>query len=121
MLDDRTLGDVPGNFNIWDSNDNLTAWTAYLNRSPGGEDVPDMAAPARVKDVAGLPRLYLDTSQFDLFLKENHDYVRRFFEAGIEVEYHLHPGLPHGYDGLCPTHRVALQSEANKARILSIL
>lgn len=121
MLDDRTSGDVPGDFVLWDADDNLTAWTAYLGRTPGGEGVPDTAAPARVEDVTGLPRVYLDTSQFDLFLKENHDYISRFIAAGIDVEYHLFPGLPHGYDGLCPTHRVTLQSEANKRRILSTM
>lgn len=121
MLDDRTLGDVPGEFNLWDADDNLTAWTAYLGEAAGGDLVPDTAAPARVKDVTGLPSLYLDTSQLDLFVKENLDYVRRFVEAGIEVELHLSPGLPHGFDGLLPTHRITMQYEEHRTRILKNL
>ncbi|VUC26612.1 unnamed protein product [Clonostachys rosea] len=118
MLDDRTLGEVPGDFKLWDADDNLTGWTAYLGRPPGGDDVPDTAAPARVKDVSGLPKLYLDTSQFDLFVKENFEYVQRFIEAGIEVECHVSPGLPHGFDGLLPSHRVSLAYEENRKRVL---
>jgi acetyl esterase/lipase len=118
MLDDRTTGDAPGDFKLWDAEDNLTGWTAYLGKPPGGDGVPDTAAPARVRDVAGLPRLYLDTSQFDIFAGENLDYARRFVEAGIEVELHLSPGLPHGFEGLMPTHRVTMQYEDHRTRIL---
>ncbi|OAL20931.1 hypothetical protein AYO20_11458 [Fonsecaea nubica] len=121
MLDDRTLGDVPGDFKLWDKDDNLTAWTAYLAGPPGGHNVPDTAAPARVQSVTRLPSLYLDTSQFDLFVGENLDYVRRFIDAGIEVELHLSPGLPHGFDGLLPTHRVSMQYEEHRKRILKAL
>ncbi|CAH0035769.1 unnamed protein product [Clonostachys rhizophaga] len=121
MLDDRTLGEVPGDFKLWDEEDNLTGWTAYLGKPPGGDDVPDTAAPARVKDVTGLPRLYLDTSQFDLFVKENVEYVKRFIEAGIEVECHVSPGLPHGFDGLLPSHRVSVAYEENRKRVLRLL
>lgn len=121
MLDDRTLDEVPGNFNLWNAEDNLTAWTAYLGKPPGGEDVPPTAAPARVKDVTNLPPLYLDTSQLDLFVKENLDYVRRFIAENIEVEFHVSPGLPHGFDGLLPSHRVTMQYEEHRRRILSML
>ncbi|KAJ3537138.1 hypothetical protein NM208_g6436 [Fusarium decemcellulare] len=96
MLDDRTNSEVPGDFKLWDAEDNLTAWTAYLGTSPGGDDVPVFAAPGRIKDAAGLPPLYLDTSQFDLFVAENLSYVQRFIAAGVESECHLYPGLPHG-------------------------
>ncbi|KAF9870781.1 hypothetical protein CkaCkLH20_11680 [Colletotrichum karsti] len=121
MLDDRTTGDVPGDFKLWDAEDNLTAWTAYLGESPGGNEVPATAAPARVAEVEGLPPLYLDTSQFDLFVKENLDWVRRFVEAGVEVECHVSPGLPHGFDSLLPSHRVTLEYEEHRKRNLRML
>ncbi|KAF7540492.1 hypothetical protein G7054_g1354 [Neopestalotiopsis clavispora] len=119
MLDDRNAGDVPGDFKLWDAEDNLTAWTAYLGKPPGGDDVPSLAAPARIKDADGLPSLYLDTSQFDLFVRENLEYAQKFVKAGIETELHLYPGLPHGFDGLLPTHSVSQQLEKNRKRILS--
>ncbi|KAF2218992.1 Alpha/Beta hydrolase protein [Elsinoe ampelina] len=121
MLDDRTTGDVPGDFKLWDEEDNLTGWTAYLGKPPEGDNVPATAAPARVRDVAGLPPLYLDTSQFDLFVRENLRYVQRFVDAGIEVESHVHPGLPHGFDALLPTHSVTMAYEKNRQRILKKL
>ncbi|KAH7141810.1 Alpha/Beta hydrolase protein [Dactylonectria macrodidyma] len=121
MLDDRTSRDVPGDFKLWDTEDNLTAWTAYLGRTPGGEDVPIFAAPGRLEDAAGLPPIYLDTSQFDLFVLENLNYAQKFVEAGIETESHLYPGLPHGFDGLLPTHRVSQQLEENRKRIMRSL
>ncbi|UPK92274.1 hypothetical protein LCI18_003209 [Fusarium solani-melongenae] len=121
MLDDRTNSEVPGAFKLWDAEDNLTAWTAYLGTTPGGEDTPVFAAPGRLKDAGGLPTLYLDTSQFDLFVAENLAYVQKFIEAGVEAECHLYPGLPHGFDGLVPTHSVTRQLEENRKRILKLL
>ncbi|KAL3487037.1 Alpha/Beta hydrolase protein [Aspergillus germanicus] len=121
MLDDRTRGDVPGAFKLWDAEDNVTAWTAYLGRPLGVDDVSVLAAPGRLTDASALPRLYLDTSQFDLFVQENLAYVRKFVEAGVEVESHLYPGLPHGFDVLLPLHTVSLQLEENRMRILKKL
>ena len=118
MLDDRTDGEVPGDFKLWDSEDNLTAWTAYLGTAPGGEKVSYLAAPGRITDASGLPKLYLQTSQFDLFVKENLSYVQKFVDAGVEVECHMYPGLPHGFDGLFQTHSVSRQLEDNRVRIL---
>ncbi|KAM5349244.1 hypothetical protein ACJ41O_005751 [Fusarium nematophilum] len=121
MLDDRNSDEVPGEFKLWDAEDNLTAWTAYLGKPPGGEDVSIFAAPGRLGDATGLPPLYLDTSQFDLFVHENVSYVQKFLEAGIETESHVYPGLPHGFDALLPTHRVSRQLEDNRKRILKLL
>ncbi|KAM0276893.1 hypothetical protein ACHAPQ_012452, partial [Fusarium lateritium] len=104
MLDDRTEEEVPGELKLWDADDNITAWTAYLQQAPGSDNISAYAAPGRVKDASGLPPLYLDTSQFDLFVKENLSYVQKFLDAGVESECHLYPGLPHGFDGLLPAH-----------------
>ncbi|KAJ1323960.1 acetyl esterase [Microdochium nivale] len=118
MLDDRTVGKVPGEIIGWSEDDNVTGWTAYLGGPPGGPDVPETASPARVKDVAGLPRLYLATTQLDLFCKENLTYVQRFIEAGIEVEAHLYPGLPHGFEAMHADHRVSKELEEHRKRII---
>ncbi|KAJ4248432.1 hypothetical protein NW762_012769 [Fusarium torreyae] len=95
MLDDRTIADVPGDFKWWDADDNLTAWTAYLGKAPGSDDVSVLAAPGRLEDASGLTPLYLDTSQFDLLVEENLSCVQSFINAGIETESQPHPGLPH--------------------------
>ncbi|KAF4845218.1 Lipase 2 [Colletotrichum siamense] len=121
MLDDRTSGQVPGDFCLWDAEDNLTAWTAYLGQPPGGNNVSVLAAPGRLTDASELPPLYLDTSQFDLFVHENMEYVQKHLQAGVHTECHLYPGLPHGFDGLLPTHSVSQQLENNRKRILGSL
>ncbi|KAH7068950.1 esterase/lipase [Paraphoma chrysanthemicola] len=120
MLDDRTV-DKTGNYFVWDGDDNLTGWTAYLQRAPGSEDVPIFAAPGRITSAKDLPPLYLECGQLDLFAVEDTEYVRKFVEAGVPVEFHLNPGLPHAFDGLAPTHRVTQQLQQNRTRIFQRL
>lgn len=122
MLDYRTTGKIDAELVMWDEVDNATGWTAYLGKLlTEGVDVPDTASPALVKDVAGLPKLYLEVTQLDLLVKENLSYVQRFVEAGIETEFHLAPGLPHGFENFTPNHRVAKDWEENRKRVIRSL
>lgn len=122
MLDDRNDAEVDeGTFTLWSKSDNITGWTAYLGDRVGGDDVPPYAAPSRAADVAGLPPLYLDVGQLDIFVMENTNYVRRFIEAGIEVEFHVYPGLPHGFDGVATEHPVTKALYANRVKQLKLL
>ncbi|PSN67632.1 hypothetical protein BS50DRAFT_491406 [Corynespora cassiicola Philippines] len=120
MLDDRNTDD-PDVFSLWNGDDNLTGWTAYLGKAPGGDNVPIYAAPGRIADATSLPPLYLDVGQLDIYIKENLEYVRKFIEAGIDTEFHVHPGLPHGWDGLAPAHSVNRQFVENRKRVLKNL
>ncbi|OAA34052.1 esterase/lipase [Cordyceps fumosorosea ARSEF 2679] len=105
MLDDRNKETMnPGALLLWNEEDNLTGWTAYLGAHVGGDKVPIYAAPGRLTDATGLPPLYLYVGQLDLFAKENVHYVSLFIEAGIDAELHLIPGLPHGFNGLAKDH-----------------
>lgn len=114
MLDDRTTGELGGREgSIWGSEDHITAWTAYLGDKAFGDDVPDTAAPARVADVTGLPPLFIDVGQVDYFAKEDIKYAQRFVEAGIETQFHLYPGLPHGYDAY-PTLPASIEYNAHR-------
>ncbi|KAJ6438142.1 FAD binding domain-containingprotein [Purpureocillium lavendulum] len=122
MLDDRTAVETaPDVFSIWSLEDNITAWTAYLGKKTGGSDVPATAAPGRLQDVNGLPPLYMDIGQLDIFAQENLTYVGKFLAASIETEFHLYPGLPHGFDGLVREHFVTLALEENRVRQLKKL
>ncbi|KNG48020.1 esterase lipase [Stemphylium lycopersici] len=120
MLDDRTVADTEG-FSLWNAADNLTGWTAYLGRVPGADNIPIFAAPGRMTDAKDLPPLYLDCGQLDIFAKENLSYVQKFVHAGVATEFHLYPGLPHGFDALVPTHRVSQQLDENRKRVLNNL
>ncbi|KAL6415745.1 esterase/lipase [Ilyonectria robusta] len=122
MLDDRTKDKAPpGVFTLWDDADNVTGWTAYLGSKAGGDDVPVYAAAGRVKDVTGLPPLYTDIGQLDIFVQETHAYVGKFLAAGIEAEFHIYPGLSHGWEGIMPSHYASTAAMRNRDRQLKTL
>ncbi|KAJ5520431.1 hypothetical protein N7463_000884 [Penicillium fimorum] len=118
MLDDRTVTNHTGNLAFWDEGDNITGWSAYLGPAYGTDIVPAQAAPARVETVEGLPPMYIDCPQLDIFVKENSEYVRRFLEANIPVEFHVYPGLPHGFEGLAPMCSAVQRAMANRLRAM---
>src|SRR6185295_11303821 len=62
MLDDRAQMPDPQllPFLTWTYDDNVTGWTALLGDGAGTDTVPPYAAPARARDLAGLPDTYLD-------------------------------------------------------------
>ena len=54
------------------------------------------AAPARASDLAGLPRTYLSTMEFDPLRDEGLRYASAMLEAGVPVELHQFAGTFHG-------------------------
>ncbi|KAK2728499.1 arylesterase monooxygenase [Colletotrichum kahawae] len=105
MLDDRT--DVPETaghlkFLAWNTNDNRLAWGAVLGAKAGdpAAEVSLYAAPgrARVEDLRGLPPTYIDVGGLDLFRDECIEYAAKLSKADVEVEFHMWPGLPHGFE-----------------------
>ncbi|KAE8370122.1 alpha/beta hydrolase fold-domain-containing protein [Aspergillus caelatus] len=100
MLDDRAGENHAGDMVFWTPEDNITGWTAYLGKDVGTDRVEQYAAPARAESVEGLPPMYIDCGQLDIFAQEDTEYVLRFVKAGIPVEFHLYPGLPHGFEGV---------------------
>ncbi|HUD28156.1 MAG TPA: alpha/beta hydrolase fold domain-containing protein, partial [Novosphingobium sp.] len=101
MLDDRTAlrSDVDqSNLRLWNSRSNLLGWTSYLGRAPGGDDVPDYAAPARRGDLHGLPPAWIGVGTCDLFHDEDVAYARRLREAGVPCTLVVVDGAFHGFD-----------------------
>ncbi|KAM0368097.1 hypothetical protein ACHAPY_011616 [Fusarium culmorum] len=121
MIDDRNTDHAEGPFKVWDKDDNLTRWTAYLGKATGRDDVSALAAPGRLKDATGMPPLYVVMGQMDLFAKESLDYVRKYVDAGVETECHLYPGLRHGFEVFAPGHRASNEMDENRKRILRSL
>ncbi len=100
MLDDRTCIDpephpYAGEF-VWTPERNHFGWKSLLAAEPGSDGVHETAAPARAKDLSGLPPAYLSIGALDLFLEENLEYARRLARAGVPVELHVIPGAYHG-------------------------
>ncbi|WP_433803133.1 alpha/beta hydrolase [Actinomycetospora sp. CA-084318] len=105
MLDDRTaLARVPGGRGrfVWNARMNRRAWTAYVGSPAGAPGVPEGAAPARRRDLAGLPPTWIGVGDQDLFHDEDVSYAGRLRAAGVPVELHVEPGMYHGADALVP-------------------
>ncbi|KAI0401041.1 Alpha/Beta hydrolase protein [Xylaria palmicola] len=104
MLDDRAAlpADHPSHeYFIWTSHGNNLAWKALLGREREertDDNVPVYASPARAKDLSGLPDTYIDVGSLDLFVDEDLEFAKQLTTAGVSVELHLFPGVPHGFD-----------------------
>lgn len=94
MLDDRTGANDDGRKRLmWTATDNQLAWRWYLN----GAD-PKEAAPARRRDLSGLPPTWIGVGTLDLFYEECLEYARRLREAGVPVHEEIVPGAFHAFD-----------------------
>lgn len=108
MLDDRTVrseGSLEPEDPIWPHDYNVMAWNAYIGEEKRGKadaDISPYAAPARAVSYKGLPTTYVEVGTRDTFRNEGMEYVGRLIRDNVEVEFHLWPGLPHGYE-MVPT------------------
>lgn len=115
MLDDRTTvgkNDALTPFLTWTARHNELGWEAYLKDVKG--EVSPYAAPARAKDLSGLPRTYIDVGGLDLFRDEDVDFAARLAKAGVDVELHLYPGLPHGWEFVASHIPVSQRADQNR-------
>lgn len=104
MLDDRTdsAGTMASKFLTWTVADNQTGWNALLEGKAGTDDVPEYAAPARATNLGGLPPTYVEVGTLDLFRDEDEKFANDLEAAGVEVEFHLRHGAPHGFEVFSP-------------------
>ncbi|WP_082965968.1 alpha/beta hydrolase [Mycobacterium kubicae] len=123
MLDDRTEtgSSAVASHLTWDSDDNITGWTALLGEKVGGETVSPYAAPARADDVSELPPTYIDVGGLDLFWREDLRYAERLMAAGVPTEFHLHAGAPHGFELFAPNSELAQRVSDDRVRRLKSL
>lgn len=104
MLDDRTnsAGSIASKFLTWTVADNQTGWNALLEGKAGSDEVSPYAAPARATDLVGLPPTYVEVGTLDLFRDEDETFAKNLEAAGVEVEFHLRVGAPHGFEVFSP-------------------
>ena len=69
-------------------------WNLYLNGADGFQ--PD-ASPLRAADLAGLPRTYALTAEFDVLRDEGEAFVAKLREAGVDVTHRRFDGTIHGF------------------------
>lgn len=122
MLDSRNITNDNAElapFLMWDVNSNITGWSALLGDKMGTEAVSAYASPAHAKDLSNLPSTYMDCGNLDLFRDEDTTYAARLAAANVDVEYHLYPGLPHGFEALSATSAAAQKAFANRVKALT--
>lgn len=123
MLDDRQPNHDPAlePFLTWTYDDNFTSWSTALGEACGTDDVAPTAAPARLADFHGLPATYLDVGDLDILRDEGIAYVQRLARAGVPVELHVHPGVPHGWERLAPQSQAAVRAMTDRVRAITSL
>jgi acetyl esterase/lipase len=93
---------------LWNRPNAVWSWKHYLGPHHTGEPSP-YAAPARAKDLGGLPPAYVSTMEFDPLRDEGILYALRMLQAGVAVELHSYPGTFHG-SNLFPGAKVSERS-----------
>ena len=121
MLDDRTTTPDPQTapFVTWGYEDNLTGWTALLGTRIGGPT--GLFMPPRRRATHWPSSDLPEVGQLDIFRDEDLTYARRLSDAGVDVEFHLHPGVPHEFDTFAWDTDVARRAVADRLRALSSL
>jgi acetyl esterase/lipase len=96
-------------------------WEAYLGgwEKVEREDVSIYAAPGRAESLEGLPPTYITIGGLGLFRDENLEFAAKLAKANNNVEFHLCPGLPHGWEGLGQNIAQSKEAAASRKRVLS--
>ncbi|GAA2005167.1 alpha/beta hydrolase [Nakamurella flavida] len=123
MLDDRNTEPDPAlvPFLTWTYDDNITGWGALLGGAAGGPEVDAYGAAARLTDFTGLPPAYIEVGELDIFRDEDLAYAQRLIAAGVSVELHLHPDIPHAAEALAPDTDIARRVNADRHRVIAAL
>jgi acetyl esterase/lipase len=123
MLDDRTTTPDPYIAPLagWSYDDNATGWNALLGPGHEHRAVDPSAAPGRLADATGLAPAYIEVGQLDIFRDEDIRYALTLSLAGVPVELHLHPGVPHEYDAIAFDADVSRRAQSDRDRVLRSL
>jgi acetyl esterase/lipase len=79
----------------WDRDNAVASWRHYLGDALGEDAVPELAAPARAADLAGLPSAFVSAGEFDPLRDEAISFAHRLIQAGVRTELRYYPGTFH--------------------------
>lgn len=113
MLDDRMESESckDNDGPLWNCKSNETGWKLYLGKLYGSGDVPAYAAPARAKDLRGLPPACSFVGSIDPFHDETATYMHKLEESGVPVHFRSFEGCFHGFEMACPKAGVATSAQ----------
>jgi acetyl esterase/lipase len=66
----------------------------------------------------GLAPAFISVGDLDIFRNENLEYAGKLAKAGVPVEFHLHPGAPHGFEFMAPQAPVSKRAMADYIRVI---
>lgn len=98
---------------MWTRQNAIDSWNHYLGADVNREMLSEYAAPARARDLSGLPPAYIAVSSCDPLRDEGIEYARALLGAGVPTELQLFPGTFHGATSLFP--HAAISRRANAA------
>lgn len=108
MLDDReTESSCDNDAPVWNTASNRLCWNMYLGKLRGTDSVPSYAAPARAKDLAGLPPTLSFVGDIEPFHDETVSFIQRLTNTGVETKFRVFPGAFHVFDALVPNAKVS--------------
>jgi acetyl esterase/lipase len=117
MIDDRNETESTHEVTevgIWDRAGNREAWDWYL----GGKKADGYAAPARAKDVSGLPPAFIDVGEMDAFRDEDLLFAQRLLHSGVPCEFRIYPGAYHGSEIFAPEAELSQRIWAGRLEAL---
>lgn len=118
-LDDRR--DTPSHqagAPLFTTTDAEHGWRHYLRGLTDSDGIPPYAVPARAVALDGLPPAYVLSAGLDCLRDEAVNYAMAMARAGVAVELHLVPAVPHGFDGVAPHAAVSRRVTAEYAAAL---
>lgn len=98
---------------LWNRQNAIDSWRHYLGPDTDPGRVPEYAAPARARDLTGLPPAYIAVTAFDPLRDEGIEYAQRLTQAGVRAELQLYPGTFHGASGLFPQAAISRRINAD--------
>lgn len=111
MIDDSDTESSRNNHGIsWNTKRNRAAWKQYLSGVTG--EVPPYAAPARQKDLTGLPPAYTFVGDREPFYCETLQYINDLKKAGVPAHVDVYKTGFHAFDILLPFRRISRQAVA---------
>ena len=110
MIDDRmTESSTDNNAPVWDTPSNIIGWNQYL-KGWDRDNLPIYAAPARAKDLRGLPPVFTYIGTIEPFYDETVDYVNRLKEQEVEVRFREFEGCFHAFDLMAPRAKISKEA-----------